>query len=285
MPRRERVTVTLRDDLLRSLDRLVDSDRIRNRSHALEYVLSRALGSGPTQAVILASGKGVNMRPFTYETPKPLIPVQGKPILEHTIERLREAGFRDITITVSHLADKIIDYFKDGASLGVSITYVKEKKTLGTGWSLREARKHLKTSPFLLWYGDVLLDVDMNELVQVHQGTDAAIATLVLSPVFDPSAYGAVKLRGSKIVDFEEKPEISPSVSHLIFSGCAVLDQKIFDYFPSRKPKQGLSLENDVFPKLVSEGVLHGYPASGQWFDVSTPEIYEQVLKHWKAKV
>lgn len=283
MPRRERVTVTIRDDLLRSLDRLVDDDRIRNRSHALEYVLSRALGNGPTQAVILASGQGVNMRPFTYEVPKPLIPVHGKPLLQHTIERLRDAGFRDIIITVSHLAEKIEEYFRDGSAFGVSIHYVRERRPHGTGWSLWEARQHLTTSPFLLWYGDVLLDVDITELVHTHQSTNAAAATLVLSPVFDPSAYGAVKLRGTKIVEFEEKPKVSPHVSHLVFSGCALLHQRVFDYFPKRKSKESLSLENDIFPRLIGEGVLHGYPTTGQWFDVSTPEIYEQVLKQWKV--
>lgn len=283
MSRRERVTVTIREDLLRSLDRLVDSDKIRNRSHALEYLLSRALGTGPTQAVILASGEGVKMRPFSYEIPKCLIPVQGKPILEHTIERLRDHGFRDIIITVGHLAEKIEGHFGDGSQLGVSITYVHEKKRHGTGWSLKQVEKHIKTPTFLLWYGDVLLDIDVTELVQMHQSTKSAIGTLVLSPVFDPSAYGAVKLRGTKVVEFEEKPRISPSVSHLVFSGCAVLNQHIFEYFPERLKRGGLSLENDIFPQLIEKGVLHGYPIEGQWFDVSTPEIYEQVLKQWRA--
>lgn len=283
MARRERVTITVREDLLRSLDRLVDNDKIRNRSHAVEYLLSRALGGGPTQAVILASGEGVKMRPFSYEIPKCLIPVQGKPILEHTIERLREHGFRDIIITVSHLAKKIEDYFGDGSKFGVTITYVHEKKLHGTGWSLKEASKHVKTDTFMLWYGDVLMDLDITELVQMHQSVNTAIATLVLSPVFDPSPYGAVKLRGSRIVDFEEKPTVSPSVSHLVFSGGAVFNRAIFDYLPTRTPKNGISLENTVFPQLIDQGVLHGYPIEGQWFDVSTPEIYEQVLKQWQV--
>src|SRR5687767_14754086 len=105
MAQRERVTVTIRNDLLRGLDRMIDHQRIRNRSHALEVVLSRTLATETKQAVILASGEGTKMRPFTYEIPKPLIPVNGRPLLEYGIELLHHYGINDIIITISHLAD------------------------------------------------------------------------------------------------------------------------------------------------------------------------------------
>ena len=124
MSQRERVTVTIRQDLLRSLDRMVDHQRTRNRSHALEVLPSNAFGTETRQAVILASGRGVKMRPFSYEIPKPLIPVKGRPLLEYSIELLAHYGIKDIIITTIHLAAKISYHFGDASRFSPKITYV-----------------------------------------------------------------------------------------------------------------------------------------------------------------
>lgn len=280
MPKRERITITIRDDLLRSLDQIIDYQKVRSRSHAIEVLLSRILHTEANQAVILASGEGVKMRPFTYEIPKPLIPVNGRPLLEHSIELLRQHGITNIYITVSHLAEKIEEHFGDGSRFGVSITYIHEKKPTGTGGALLAARKKLKEGPFVVAYADVLADLDLTEFLQTHENAKAAAGTIALTSVADPSAYGAVKMRGSRVVEFSEKPVISGDVSRLVFAGIAAFDTAIFSFFPNKK-KGSLSLENDVFPELIEQGRLYGYPFEGQWFDVSTPEIYEQVLKQW----
>lgn len=282
MPQRDRITVTIRQDLLRGLDRMVDHQRIRNRSHALEVLLSRALASEVRQAVILASGEGVKMRPFTYELPKPLIPLSGQPLLEHGIITLARYGITDIIITVSHLADKIKDHFGNGSKLGVKITYVEEASPTGTGGALRTVQPYIHNAPFIMLYGDVLLDLDLTEFLKAHQDNEAAVGTLALTSVADPSTYGAVRLRGNRIVQFNEKPTISSTVSRLVFAGCAAFDPAIFDFLPKRTKM--LSLEEEVFPGLIEDGRLFGYPFEGQWFDVSTPEAYEQALKHWKNK-
>lgn len=279
MTTRQRITITLRNDLLNSLDRTIDHQRVRNRSHALEVVLSKIFSQETRQAVILASGQGVNMRPFTYEIPKPLIPVKGRPLLEYSIELLRQHGITDIILTVSHLAAKIEQHFGDGGNFGVRIRYVRELKPSGTGGALLAAKAKLADDPFLVLYGDVLLDLDITEFLQSQQNMKAAIGTLALTSVADPSAYGAVKLRGSRIVEFSEKPPLSTNVSRLVFAGVAAFAPSVFDYFPK---KSSLSLEKDIFPKLIDEGRLYGYPFEGQWFDVSTPETYERVLKQWQ---
>lgn len=281
MPQRERITITIRQDLLHSLDRLVDHQRIRNRSHALEVILSRALTTNTSQAVILASGEGVKMRPFTYEIPKPLIPVNGRPLLEHTIAALNKHGIKNIIITVSHLADKIIDHFGDGSRFGVRITYIRETKPSGTGGALRAAANSLDNSPFLVLYGDVLLDLDFAEFIQTHKTNKAAIGTLGLTSVIDPSAFGSVKLRGTRIVGFSEKPEDNPDASRLVFAGCAVFNPSVFSFLNQKS--RIVRLEQDVFPELISKGRLYGYPFEGQWFDVSTPEAYAKVLKNWHS--
>lgn len=279
MSQRERVTITIRQDLLRALDNTIDHQRVRNRSHALEVVLARSLDTETKQAVILASGEGVKMRPFTYEVPKPLIPVNDKPLLEYGITLLRNHGIKNIFITVSHLARKIEDHLRNGSQYGVNITYVHETKPTGTGGALRAARKYLGGAPFIVLYSDVLLDLDLTEFLQAHQNIKAAIGTLALTSVADPSAYGAVKLRGSRIVEFSEKPVISGDVSRLVFAGCAAFNFSVFNFFT--KKRGHLSLEQDIFPQLIDQGRLYGYPFEGGWFDVSTPEIYEQVIKHW----
>lgn len=105
---RNRLTITLKKDLLPLIDEIIDGTRIRNRSHAIEYLLSQSLKPQTNKALILAAGRGVNMRPFTYEIPKTLIPVKGKPILEYSIEQLRESGLKDIYILVGHLGEKLL---------------------------------------------------------------------------------------------------------------------------------------------------------------------------------
>ncbi len=104
---RERLTITLRGDVLQRLDEVIDGVKIRNRSHAIEYLLSQVLNPKVTQAVVLAGGQGVKMRPLTYEVPKALIPVGGKPVIEYTLEMLQEAGIREVILAIGHLGDKI----------------------------------------------------------------------------------------------------------------------------------------------------------------------------------
>lgn len=278
---RKRVTITIRNDLLNGLDRLVDHQRIRNRSHAIEFLLTRVLQNKPAQAVILASGAGTHMRPFTYEIPKPLIPVNGRPLLEHSLALLREAGITNVIITVSHLAEKIEQHFGNGHKFGVSITYAREPKPSGTGGALLAARKFLSDNPFVVVYGDVLAKLDVSDLLHLHRDTKAAVATMAITSVADPSAYGAVRLRGARVVNFSEKPGGSADVSRFVFAGITAMSPSVFSFFPKRRGK-ALSLEHDVFPKLISEGRLFGYPFEGQWFDVSTPEVYERALQRWQ---
>lgn len=283
MPHRERITITIRQDLLNQLDQTIDHQRVRNRSHAFEVVLSRAFAQQTKQAVILASGEGTKMRPFTYEIPKPLIPVSGRPLLEYTIDSLRQHGITSIIITVSHLGEKIRAHFGNGEKFGVHITYVQEPKPSGTAGALLAARHALHNAPFLMLYGDVLLDLDLAEFLHDHQQKKAALATLALTSVADPSTFGAVKMRGQRVVEFSEKPAVNSQVSRLVFAGAAVFNHAVFEFFPKLKRGRALSLEKDIFPRLISEGRLYGYPFAGQWFDVSTPETYELVLKEWRA--
>ncbi|MFH1598225.1 MAG: nucleotidyltransferase family protein [Patescibacteria group bacterium] len=274
---RFRLTITLRKDLLPLLDQTIDGAKIRNRSHAIEYLLGQALGPKIKKAVILAGGKGIKMRPLTYEMPKAMIPVKGKPILEYIVDSLRDSGIKDIIVLIGPLGEKIKEYFGDGSRFGVKIKYVKEKETAGTGGALRQLEKTTGLDSFILVYGDVLVELNYHDLIEFHTSHNG-FATVALTSVAEPYEYGAVKLHGENVVDFIEKPEKGSKASHLISSGVYIIEPEVYDYLSKKSP---LSLEKDVLPKLIDKKKVLGYPFEGKWFDVSTPEIYEQVLKEW----
>lgn len=277
---RERLTITLRKDILKKLDDLIDGVDLRNRSHTIESLLIRVLTPKVTQAVILAGGAGPELRPLTYEVPKALIPVGGKPILEYTIERLHNLDIRTVILAIGHLGNKIKDHFGSGKSFGVDIIYSEEKQPLGTAGALKKVQPLLANQPFLVLHGDILADIDLDELVRFHQ-EQHSVGTIALTTNRETTAFGMVALRGSKIVNFVEKPTERETTSHLISSGIYVFEKSIFDFIEHAGGKQ---LEK-IFPKLAREGKLSGFPFEGKWFDVSTPKSYEQAIKTWPKTV
>lgn len=272
------MTITLRKEILNSVDRLVDGVKIRNRSHAIEYLLSKNFFSEQTKAVILTGGKGIKMRPFTYETPKALLPLRDKPILQHTIEFLAKNGFRDIIISVGYLGNKIKEYFKDGSRFGIKIIYIEQKKQeTGTAQPIAALRGMIGESPFILWYGDVLAKADLIDMFNFHRA-GKSLVTMGVTSVEKSSDWGVVGLKGSKVVDFVERPQKSSGISHLINTGIYIMEPEVLNYIQ----KNSESLELDVFPALAKEGNLAGYSLYGQWFDVGSLANYEMAVKEWK---
>ncbi len=275
---RERLTITLREDIMKNLDEMVDGITIRNRSHAIEIVLAKAISAKKiTKAVILAGGKGTRMRPFTYEMPKPMIPLKGKPLIQHLIELCRKYEVRDIILSIGYMGDKIKDHFGDGSNLGVEITYIEEDKELGTAGPLRLAEDML-SNPFLMFNGDVISNLDLHDFIRFHSDSKG-LATIALTQVKDTSAFGVARLQGERILDFVEKPKTEEQATQLINAGVYMLEPQVIDYIPKGKAM----MEKDVFPKLADEGKLFGYPFAGQWFDTGTPEAYEDAIKNWKG--
>lgn len=275
---RTRLTITLRKDIFSQLDSIIDGEKIRNRSHAIEYILSQHLGPKIHHALILAGGQGVKMRPFTYEMPKPMIPVKGRPILQHIIKSIRDAGITDVIIVIDkQLGGNIQKFFGDGSNFGVNITYIVEKERAGTAGAIRLAKDKL-TEPFLLYYSDVLAEIDLLAFMEFHKSA-SSVMSAALNATDKFSDYGVVKLQGNTIVDFVEKPRKNDTFG-LVNAGIFLAEPEIFDYLPAKTPA---SLENEVLPQLARRGQLSGYPFSGKWFDISTPEIYERVLKEWQT--
>lgn len=277
MHKKVRITITLDPQIVEKIDRLIDGEKIRNRSHAIEFFLSQNLKPKVNQAVILAAGKGVRWRPLTYQIPKALIPIKGRPILEIIIEKLKEYSIKNIFVVIGNLGEKIKEYFGEGKKFGVKIIYIQDKIQKGTAPALKAAEKFLKKETFLCWYVDELAEIDLFDFVDFHF-QQKGIATIAISSVSDPKDYGIVKIKGPRIVEFLEKPKKEKIRSYLVNSGIFVFEPEIFNYIDS----QTLSLEKETFPKLIREKRLFGYLFGGKWFDIGIPQNYLKALKEWE---
>ena len=280
MDNKERISLTIDKSLLTEVDSKIDGNIIRNRSHAFEVLLSKALNNKRIKkAFILAGGKGTRLRPITYEIPKPMVPIQGRPLLEHTIEFLKKYDIRDIVISIGFLGDKIIEHFGNGSKFGVKISYVEEDEPTGTAGALRLAREKLKSGPFLMINGDNLFNLDLTEMIKTHFENNT-VATIALTSVNDPTRYGVAKLQGKKILEFIEKPTMEEAPSNLINAGVYLLNPEVIELVPE---KTFSMIETEVFPKLIEIGSFYGYVMGGQWLPAGTPDEYERAIKEWRG--
>ncbi|CAN5230464.1 hypothetical protein BH09PAT2_BH09PAT2_10030 [soil metagenome] len=276
--RRSRITITLDAQILKKIDRLIDKKKIRNRSHSIEYILNQYTMSKVNKAVILAGGRGTQLRPYTYEIPKPLLPVKGTPILEHLILQLKKNGITEIIIAISYLGQKIKDYFGDGSKWDVSIEYSEESDNLMTGGALKKIKDKLNEESFLVIHGDILTDFSFADLIQYHKD-QSSVATVALTTTSKPTEFGQFKMHGTQLVDFYQTTEKPDLKSHLIHTGIYAFEPEIFNYFP--KNTQQFSLE-DVIRDLIKERKVSGFVFEGKWYDVGNPENYELAIKEYK---
>jgi len=272
----EKVTLDLDANIVRGIDALIDGKKIKNRQEAIEELLCRTINRERVKtAFILAGGKGTRMRPFTYEMPKSLIPVQGKPLIQHILDLLGKYDIRNVIISTGYMCDKIKEYYGNGSRFGFDIRYIEERDEMGTAGPLTLAGDMLKET-FIMFNGDILSNIDLHDFIDSHSRNEG-IATIALTPVKDPQRFGVVDLRGEKVMKFSEKPK-KKLKSALINAGVYILEPEVLGYIPKGKSM----MEVDVFPKLASEGKLFGYPFEGQWFDTGTHEAYENAIKNWK---
>lgn len=276
---RKRITITLKSEVLKALDRKVDGEIIRNRSHAAETILAKTLLKKPAKALILAGGKEIRLTQLGRDMPKALLPVNGRPILEHIILQLKTSGVEEIIISIKQGGQKIRDHFRNGSRFGVDISYLEqEPANKGTAQPLKQAQARLMDGDFLLVYGDVLANIDFADFLEFHEHQKNLIATMALASVDRVSMWGAARLMGSKIVEFQEKPKTPFTQSHLVNAGMYVMSPKIFEYLTADMVK----LESELFPRLAEENRLGGYSFGGSWCDVSSAQAYAQALRDWK---
>ncbi len=219
----------------------------------------------------MAGGEGSRLRPLTSQRPKPLVPVAGRPIMEHILLLLRRHHMRDVVTTIQYLGAHIRNYFGDGSETGVNLTYSVEDTPLGTAGSVKLAQDQLRDT-FVVISGDALTDIDLSSAVRFHR-QNRAMATIVLKPVPNPLEYGVVVSdEGGRVQRFLEKPSWGEVFSDLANTGIYVLEPAIFDYF---KTGEVVDWSGDVFPKLLKEGEpVFGWVADGYWEDVGSHQAY-----------
>jgi mannose-1-phosphate guanylyltransferase / phosphomannomutase len=228
------------------------------------------------KAVIMAGGEGTRLRPLTSNAPKPMLPIANRPMMEHVIGLLKVHGIDEIVVTVAFLANAIKTYFGDGSEFGVHIEYADEPVPLGTAGSVGNAR-HLLDERFLVISGDVITDLDLGRIVEVHEER-GALATIGLTPVENPLEFGIVITRPDGSIErFLEKPTWGQVFSDTINTGIYVLEPEIFRFIPEGR---SVDFSSDVFPRLLDEGLpLFGAVAEGYWEDVGTLEAYSRAHK------
>src|SRR5215472_10112254 len=223
------------------------------------------------KAVVMAGGEGSRLRPLTVARPKPMVPIVGKPVMEHILHLLKAHGITDVVVTVQYLANNIEDYFGDGSQFGMNIAYSREEVPLGTAGSVKNAES-LLTEPFIVISGDALTDYNLTEIIEYHH-SKKSLATLTLAHVHNPLEYGVIITNESgHITQFLEKPSWGEVFSDTINTGIYVLDPQIFSYFERDKP---FDFSQELFPYMLKKGdPIYGYVASGYWCDVGNLSEY-----------
>ena len=226
------------------------------------------------KGLILAGGKGTRLRPLTLNTPKPIVPVANAPFLLYQLDLMLSAGIHEVILSLSYQPRKIEDLLKDGTDYGISIRYAVEGTPLGTGGAFKNAEEHLDSTT-VVFNGDILTGVDLAAVIRKHKES-GAVATLVLTPVENPSAYGLVETAPDGTVRrFIEKPGPDEITCNTINAGVYVLEPSVLRYMPKDEP---YSFERGLFPTLLErkEPVL-SFILDKYWIDIGTPKKYLEV--------
>ncbi len=226
------------------------------------------------RAVVLVGGFGTRLQPLTFTTPKNLLPVGQRTMLEHVVGHLGRHGVTDVVLSIGFKPDAFLAAFPSGVCAGVRLDYAVEPEPLDTAGAVRFAAKHAGVDEtFIVVNGDVLTDLDVRALVDLHHAAGGA-ATLHLTPVDDPSAFGVVPTDAhGRVLAFIEKPPRDEAPTNLINAGTYVLDPSVLDLIPGDRR---VSIERETFPTLVQRGTLYAMPTDDYWLDAGRPDLYLQ---------
>ncbi len=242
------------------------------------------------KAMILAAGKGTRVRPITHTIPKPMIPILQKPVMEFLLELLRKHGFTEIMVNVSHLAEEIESYFRDGQRFGVNIGYSFEGRivdgeligdALGSAGGIRKIHDFnpFFDETFVVLCGDALIDLDLTAALQWHK-QKGAIATVITKtvPLESVSSYGVVVTdTENRVISFQEKPSQEEALSTKINTGIYIFEPEIIEYIP---PKQKYDIGSELFPKLVAMGApFYAVSMDFEWVDIGKVPDYWQAVR------
>lgn len=229
------------------------------------------------KAVLLVGGEGSRLRPLTYKRPKALVPVVNRPFLEHCLEYLKGFGIAEAVLATGHLYQLIEACLGDGTACGVKLTYSVETSPLGSAGALKLAAPYLQDT-FLVVNGDIFTELDLSAFLAFHRERGALI-TIAITPVPDPSAFGAVVADGrGQITQFVEKPPPGTAPSNYINAGLYIMEPKLLEAIPPTVPS---ALERGLFPTLAQRGeAIFAFPFSDFWIDVGTLSNYLALHRH-----
>ena len=244
------------------------------------------------KAMVFAAGQGLRLGALTTTTPKALIPVAGRPMIEYPLRLLRHYGISEIIVNLHHLGEQIETYLGDGSKLGLRISYSKEAELLDTGGGLLKAKPFLQDGTFIVINTDVLIDLPLDEVIDFHKKSKTA-TTLVLRPDELADQYGSIDIDADgKIYRFlqAQRPESPPiSGTKLMFTGVQILEPRVFDYMNMEKGLQKFGTTKHTYPRMLLEGEkLCGFYFDGFWQDVGTVDRIreaEETLAQGKAKL
>ena len=237
------------------------------------------------KAIILAGGKGTRLYPVTLETPKPLLTVNKKPIINYLIEMFKKHGVEEVAITVRNADYDDFSWWQKrwGDSLGIPVNLVREEEPMGTfGYWAHKLQVWTGDELFFLTNGDELKEVDLTAMVDQHQKV-GGLATIAAVEVSNPQEYGVLICEGDHICSFLEKPENPPT--NFISSGLYLIDPKVREHLKDKieSGEKFLMIEKDLFPKLAVDRKLAVYRAKGKWFDCGNLERWEKAIKGWDS--
>ena len=219
------------------------------------------------KAIVLCGGKGTRLRPYTYNIPKPMLPLGKKPLLEYVLNSLRSAGITEVFLTVGYLHEQIKEHFGDGARVGMKLHYSVESSELGTAGSIIPLMGKMDDT-FVVMMGDHLSNLEIAKVVEFHK-KHGAIATVALNKKGVPLEYGVADLEGDRIVRFREKP----IVENYVNTGVYVFEPEIFEHI---KPREDFAA--DVFPRLLEKKLKDcGYVFTDYWLDIGRTTDYEHI--------
>jgi len=228
-------------------------------------------GRSDMRAVALIGGKGTRLRPITQTLPKSMVPLRNKPYVQYMVDTMRNAELGGAIFSMGYLPDAIQRYFADQDLNGFSLDYAVEEQPLGTAGAIKNVEEHLDEGPFVATNGDVLTGIDLAEVIEAHMESDA-LATITLTSVDDPTAYGLVEVdHRLRVKRFVEKPGSDEVHTSLINAGIYVLERQVLNMIPQGRE---VSIEREIFPQLQAMGRLRAFVSSAYWRDIGTPRTY-----------
>ena len=228
------------------------------------------------KAVILAGGLGTRLRPLTNNTPKPMLPVGEKPILEHLINWTKKNGVKSIVLCVSYLRETIEDYFEDGEKFGVKIEYAISKKQLATAGQLKTAEEFIEGN-FVCMYGDSLFNFNLKNMIKQH-AIKKALITMSLNEYKTNFPYGVIETsKNGKVKSWNEKPEIKANIN----MGCYIMNSKVFDLIPKNKP---YGMDEVIKKAMKRKKIVNGFITKKGFSDIGNKESYKKACEEYDKK-